>query len=131
MSRERSWKAALSATLLSSLRGVASYDMVRDYSGLDFFSRWDFYGSYDNLTLGGLHQLLLPRFKHAYLVEITGDVWWLDESDATSQGLAYTDDAGHAIIKVDNTSNVAYNDKRNSVRLLDSAYKTSALTLEC
>lgn len=41
-------------------RDAASYDMVRDYSGLDFFSRWDFYGSYDNLTLGESVQLLPP-----------------------------------------------------------------------
>jgi hypothetical protein len=28
------------------------YDVVRDYSGSTFFDGWDFYGSYDNLTLG-------------------------------------------------------------------------------
>jgi len=28
------------------------YDLVRDYSGLTFFDEWDFYGSWDNLTLG-------------------------------------------------------------------------------
>lgn len=29
-----------------------SYLLVRGYSGLSFFDRWDFYGNYDNLTLG-------------------------------------------------------------------------------
>lgn len=35
-----------------------------------------------------------------------------------SQRLAYVNDAGQAVIKVDNTSNVALNEKRNTVRLL-------------
>ena len=49
-----------------------------------------------------------------------GDVWWLDEADATSQHLAYINSANNAIIKVDNTSNVALNQKRNTVRHLPS-----------
>jgi hypothetical protein len=31
---------------------AAAYDLVRDYSGQTFFEGWDFYGSWDNLTLG-------------------------------------------------------------------------------
>ena len=42
----------------------------------------------------------------------------MDETDATNQGLAYVNAANNAIIKVDNTSNVAYNQKRNTVREL-------------
>lgn len=49
-----------------------------------------------------------------------GDVWWLGEQDAMNQGLAYVNDNGHAIIKVDNTSNVAFNEKRNTVRITSS-----------
>ena len=45
----------------------------------------------------------------------TGHVNWL--TNATSAGLAFTNDAGNAIIKVDNTSSVAYPNKRNSVRM--------------
>lgn len=48
-----------------------------------------------------------------------GDVNWVDQSDAVSQGLTYIDSNGHAIIKVDNTSNVVWNDKRNSVSVAD------------
>ncbi len=44
-----------------------------------------------------------------------GDVWWLDASDAFSQQLAYVNSAGNAIMKVDNTSVVPFNQKRNSV----------------
>ncbi len=29
-------------------------DLLKDYSGATFFDEWDFYGGYDNLTLGAL-----------------------------------------------------------------------------
>lgn len=29
-----------------------SFDLVRDHSGEHFFDGWDFYGYWDNLTLG-------------------------------------------------------------------------------
>jgi hypothetical protein len=48
-----------------------------------------------------------------------GDVIWVNQSLATTDSLAYVDGNGKAIIKVDNTTNVAYNDKRDSVRLTD------------
>ncbi|KAF5376167.1 hypothetical protein D9757_009320 [Collybiopsis confluens] len=74
-----------------------AYDVVREYSGITFFDEWDFYGSWDNLTLG--------------------DVNWLSQSDAFSQGLAYVNNAENVIIKVDNMHSVAYPNKRNSVRI--------------
>ncbi|KDQ60268.1 glycoside hydrolase family 16 protein [Jaapia argillacea MUCL 33604] len=83
---------------LSSLfSNAASYSLVRSYSGQTFFDDWDFYGYWDNLTLG--------------------DVWWLNRSDAMTQGLAYINDAGRAVIKVVNSSNVPFNQKRNTVRI--------------
>jgi len=75
----------------------AQYQLVRKYSGSTFFQGWSFYGNYDNLT--------------------NGDVWYLDQTNATSQNLAYVNSAGNAIIKVDNTTNVPYNQKRNSIRI--------------
>ena len=30
----------------------AKYNLADDYSGATFFDRWDYYGKYDNLTLG-------------------------------------------------------------------------------
>lgn len=42
-------------------------------------------------------------------------MWWLDEADATNQHLAYINDAGNAVMKVDNTSDVALEQKRNTV----------------
>ncbi|TFY63493.1 hypothetical protein EVG20_g6292 [Dentipellis fragilis] len=84
--------------LLLPLLSVASaYDLVREYSGQTFFDRWDFYGNWDNLTLG--------------------DVWWQDRNTATQQRLAYINDNGRAVMRVDNSSNVPFNEKRNSIRI--------------
>ncbi|KZT22735.1 glycoside hydrolase family 16 protein [Neolentinus lepideus HHB14362 ss-1] len=88
-------------SILSVLSAVASYDLVHDYSGQTFFDGWDFYGNWDNLTLG--------------------DVWWLDEQDAFSQGLAQINSAGRAVLRVDNATDVAYNQKRNSIRVTTQA----------
>ncbi|KAH9990988.1 concanavalin A-like lectin/glucanase domain-containing protein [Russula compacta] len=87
----------LSLPLLSLLPCSNSYDLVRDYSGLTFFDRWEFYGSWDNLTLG--------------------DVWWLDRASAFEQNLVYINEHNRAIIKVDNVTNIPFNEKRNSIRI--------------
>ncbi|KAL0562771.1 hypothetical protein V5O48_019308, partial [Marasmius crinis-equi] len=76
---------------------VTSYELVRSYSGPTFFDQWDFYGDWDNLTLG--------------------DVWWLNSSDSFAQNLAYVNPSGNAILRVDNTSNVPFDQKRNTVRI--------------
>lgn len=34
------------------LVSAGAFSVVRDYSGETFFDGWDFYGSWDNLTLG-------------------------------------------------------------------------------
>ncbi|KAH9040528.1 glycoside hydrolase family 16 protein [Lactarius hengduanensis] len=88
---------SLLCVILSILPYSTSYDIVRSYSGSTFFDRWDFYGSWDNLTLG--------------------DVWWLDRTSAFQQNLAYIDENNRAVIKVDNVSNVPYNEKRNTIRI--------------
>jgi len=88
----------LSVAVLSVVPGArAAYDLVEAWQGQSFFDGWQFYGSYDNLT--------------------NGDTIWVNQSLATSSHLAYVDGNGKAIIKVDNTTNVLYNDKRNSVRI--------------
>ena len=45
-----------------------------------------------------------------------GDVWWLNETEAMNQQLAYINSADNAIMKVDNTTNVPFGQKRNTVR---------------
>lgn len=44
-----------------------------------------------------------------------GDVWWLDRTSAFQQNLAYINENNRAVLKVDNVSNVPYNEKRNTV----------------
>ena len=45
-----------------------------------------------------------------------GDVEYVSQTNATESKLAYVNDNGVAIIKVDNTTFVPWNDKRDSVR---------------
>jgi hypothetical protein len=89
---------ALAALLSSAQISLGAYNLVKDYSGQTFFDSWSYYGTYDNLT--------------------NGDVIWVNQTvaDGTPK-LTYINGAGNAIIKVDNTTTVPYNDKRNSVRL--------------
>lgn len=109
--------ALLSSLLVASALPATTnaFDLVRDYSGTNFFQGWDFYGSWDNLTLGACSSP--PRLLTYNLPDDiwTGDVWWLNQTEATAEHLAYVNDAGHAIIRVDNTTNVLPNDKRNTV----------------
>jgi hypothetical protein len=55
-----------------------------------------------------------------------GDIVFVNQSD--SSDLAYTNDAGNTIIKVDNVTVVPYNEKRRSVRIEGSTeYKIGSL----
>jgi hypothetical protein len=61
----------LSTTLLclaSLFSSSTSYDLVRDYSGTTFFDRWDFYGSWDDLTLGVLARILIVLLSSSSLL---------------------------------------------------------------
>ena len=42
----------LASTLFATAPAYAAYNLLRDYSGANFFTGWDFYGNYDNLTNG-------------------------------------------------------------------------------
>jgi hypothetical protein len=75
---------------------AATYKLADDYSGTTFFDHWDYYGKYDNLTLG--------------------DVNWVDKANATSKQLTYVNSAGNAILKV-STETVVYDNKRDAVRI--------------
>ena len=55
--------------------------------------------------------------------ETQGDVIWVNQSLATTDRLAYVDSNGKVILKVDNTTNVPYNYKRDAVRLTDDVKK--------
>lgn len=46
---------------------AVAYDLVQDYSGPGFFNGWDFYGAYDNLTLG--EHIIPGAVKRIYKVD--------------------------------------------------------------
>jgi len=73
------------------------YQLTKDYSGSSFFDDWQFYNNFDNLT--------------------EGDAIFVSQQVASSAQLAFVNSAGNAIIKVDNTTNVPFNQKRNTVRI--------------
>ncbi|XP_006456189.1 hypothetical protein AGABI2DRAFT_211022 [Agaricus bisporus var. bisporus H97] len=90
--------------LLAWIGGVTAtrYGLVKDYSGGTFFDDWIFYDHYDNTS--------------------NGDTIFLSAENASTQRLAYIDSTtNRAIIKVDNTSFVPWNYKRNSVRISTKA----------
>lgn len=84
--------------LAPAVVSATQYNFAKEYSGSSFFDGWNFYGNYDNLT--------------------NGDAIFVNASAAASDKLAYVDPStNHAIIKVDNTTTVPYNYKRNTVRI--------------
>ena len=87
------------------------YNLLRDYSGSTFFDGWDFYGAPDNLTTGTTD--CLPRLK--LMLFSSGNVSWVTAEVAMSERLAYVNDQGHVILKVDNTTNVRVGENRNAV----------------
>ncbi|KIY48403.1 hypothetical protein FISHEDRAFT_25392, partial [Fistulina hepatica ATCC 64428] len=72
---------------------------VLEYSGTTFFDGWNFYNNVDNTTWG--------------------NVTYLSRSDAEGMGLIDTNDAGNAIIRVDNSTYIPTYDfhNRDSVRI--------------
>ncbi|GLB38171.1 putative hydrolase family 16 [Lyophyllum shimeji] len=88
----------LAAISLLTPVAATNYDLVKEYAGSTFFDGWTFYDHFDNLT--------------------NGDAVFVSASVAKSAKLAFVDPAtNHAIIKVDNTSTVPFNEKRNTVRI--------------
>lgn len=90
-------RAAL-ALLAATTPAFAAFNLVKDFSGTNFFNGWDFFDGFDNTT--------------------NGDVNFVSQANATASQLAFVNAAGHAIVKVDNTSFVPFNFKRNSVKII-------------
>ncbi|KAF8817140.1 glycoside hydrolase family 16 protein [Phlegmacium glaucopus] len=92
---------ALLSAFISLDVAADKYNIVKEYSGTNFFNDWVFYDHYDNLT--------------------NGDAIFVSASQAASSKLAFVDPTtNHAIIKVDNTSTVVFNYKRDTVRIQTS-----------
>jgi hypothetical protein len=109
---------------LSLLPYSTSYDLVREYSGLTFFDRWEFFGSWDNLTHGAIVRIWISLFLSSLSpLFVIGDVVWVDRATAFQQNLAYVDEQNRVIMKVDNINDVPFNEKRNSVSCLCRCFR--------
>ena len=53
------------------------------------------------------------HFLHPH--PLPGDVWWLDRASSFHDNLAYVNQDNRVIIKVDNVTDLPFNEKRNSV----------------
>ncbi|EED80457.1 predicted protein [Postia placenta Mad-698-R] len=89
------WYLSLFALLFRTGVLAAAFDLLHDYSGSSFFTGWEFYGKWDNLTLGNV------TYQTALL--------------ATEYQLVSVNEAGNAIIRVDNRTTVSVGERRNSV----------------
>ncbi|KAJ9092104.1 hypothetical protein QFC21_006970 [Naganishia friedmannii] len=81
----------------SPAAAATAYDLIVSHKGASFFDGFAFAQGYDNTT--------------------NGDVVW-----ANSSKVAYVNDQGKAILKVDNSTEVPYNEKRESVKLYSKNY---------
>ncbi|KAJ3531069.1 hypothetical protein NM688_g7628 [Phlebia brevispora] len=117
-------KAVLSFTTLLSLgltAKAANLTLVQEYSGPNFFDKWDFYGD----TTAGINGPW--NGTPPYDDTTSGDVFYMGRQNGSS---LYSVDSttGHAFIKVDNTSFVPYNEKRDSIRITtQDSYNLGAL----
>ncbi|TFK44959.1 glycoside hydrolase family 16 protein [Crucibulum laeve] len=74
------------------------YGLIKEYSGSTFFDEWDYFDAPDAPT--------------------SGDVIFVSEAVGKSSMLTYVDpQSNRAIMRVDNTSVVPFNEKRNAVRI--------------
>ncbi|KAN0081221.1 glycoside hydrolase family 16 protein [Tylopilus felleus] len=94
-----SWLCLLAVTLATlPCVSATQYSLAKEYYGSSFFEGWTFYNYYDNLT--------------------NGDVNWVSAETAFTDNLTYVDPStSHAFIRVDNFTNVVWENKRNSVRI--------------
>lgn len=51
------WYLSVFALLFRTGVLAAAFDLLHDYSGSSFFTGWEFYGKWDNLTLGSWDML--------------------------------------------------------------------------
>ncbi|EEB93137.1 hypothetical protein MPER_08251, partial [Moniliophthora perniciosa FA553] len=109
----RSRTTQLSLIFLQIRAVLGLYEPIREYSGQDFFSEWDFTSGVDSTT--------------------SGNVQYLDQSAATQQRLAFVDSSsGHAIVRVDNTTKLEDGPSvhRNSVKIISKdAYPIGSLII--
>ncbi|KAK1231796.1 hypothetical protein PQX77_005088 [Marasmius sp. AFHP31] len=114
--------------VLTPLVSAATYNLLRDYSGETFFDGWNFFGAADEPNNGdAMYDLSLllvvlqcgtPNYPSPS--EYLSPCRFVTKEVGTTgdNRLAYVDpNTKRAIIKVDNTTQVIYDNKRNTVRI--------------
>ncbi|ESK91855.1 glycoside hydrolase family 16 protein [Moniliophthora roreri MCA 2997] len=107
----RSRTTQLSLVFLQIWAVLGQYEPIREYSGQDFFSKWDFISGVDSGT--------------------KGNVQYVDQGVAAQQKLAFVDSSsGHAFVRVDNTTKIEAGPfvHRNSIISKD-AYPVGSLII--
>ncbi|PPQ92756.1 hypothetical protein CVT25_003865 [Psilocybe cyanescens] len=83
----------------------AIYLPLREHAGATFFDGWAYYGNVDNTTWG--------------------NVTYLDQPTATTKGLTFVNEAGNAVVKVDNSTTLDAPTMQGQVVNRDSIRLTS------
>ncbi|KLO11798.1 hypothetical protein SCHPADRAFT_905736 [Schizopora paradoxa] len=76
---------------------ATTYQLSVEYAGSNFFDGWSFFNNVDNLT--------------------NGDAVFVGESTASKSQLAFVNDNGNAIMRVDNFTNLKFGDKRDTIHI--------------
>ncbi|KZV99433.1 hypothetical protein EXIGLDRAFT_234843 [Exidia glandulosa HHB12029] len=102
-------RTALLVAAGASLVSAKSYNLHQYSGGKNFFDGWNYPGAFDTTN-------------NAPTADVTnsGDNWIANKTYSQSAGLTTVNDQGHAVLRVDDTSTVVYNDKRYSVRIESS-----------
>ena len=95
---------------------AGQYTQVKEYIGDSFFDDWNFYNHGVCVDPASLPFALTSRARLADDLT-SGNVFFVSSSTAGKDKLAYVNDAGNAIMKVDNTSSVTVGNNRNSIRI--------------
>ncbi|KAH8104939.1 concanavalin A-like lectin/glucanase domain-containing protein [Phellopilus nigrolimitatus] len=88
---------AAALAMLPSMSGATAYNFAMEYSGSSFFDGWTFLDHFDNLT--------------------NGDAVFVSQSVAQKSNIAFVNDAGNAIMQVDNSTTLSFGEKRNTLHI--------------
>lgn len=135
------WAACVSLLLPSA--AVAQYNLVKEYVGESFFDDWSFYGNSECDQSAGSLSARTLSLRHPYysrqphqwrcqvrsctplrrgqrrllLTSLSPTSSFLNSIDAFHNGIAFVNDAGNAIMKVDNSSRLKFSQKRDAIRI--------------
>ena len=76
-----------------------------------------FVSNFDRVEPAALTSISSDTFSRSANHADRGDVYWVNRSEAQSQRLAYVNEKNQIVMKVDNSSYVPLNEKRNTVRI--------------